>query len=59
VVIDQVTLTGDASAGGVAPSQEPAQNAPMNEAEFRHHYETTIRAILREEIERALRHRAD
>ena len=59
VVIDQVTLTGDPGSGGIAPPEEPGKAAPMSEDDFRHFYGAVIRSILREEIERELRHGAD
>jgi hypothetical protein len=57
VVIDQVSLSGEPSTS--ASPEEPPTNAPMKEDDFRFYYGAVIRTILREEIEAAIRNKAD
>lgn len=59
VVIDHVSLSGEATANATASQEEPPGKAPMNEDDFRFYYASIIRMILREELERAVRNRAD
>lgn len=59
VVIDQVSLRGDPTSNAASSQQEPPSKAPMNEDDFRLYYGAVIRSIFREEIERALRNKAD
>jgi hypothetical protein len=59
VVIDQLSLSGDPASNATSSPEEPPGTAPMNEDDFRFYYGSVIRTILREEIERAIRHRAD
>jgi hypothetical protein len=59
VVIDQVSLSSDPTSNATSPSEEPPGKAPMNEDDFRLFYGAVIRTIFREEIERAIRNKAD
>lgn len=59
VVIDQVSLSSEPVSNETSSREEPSGGAPMNEDDFRFHYGSVIRAILHEEIERAIRNRAD
>jgi hypothetical protein len=57
VVIDQVSLSGEPTTS--SSPEEPPPSAPMKEDDFRFYYGAVIRTILREEIETALRNKAD
>lgn len=59
VVIDQVSLSGEPTSSAASSQQEPPGKAPMNEDDFRLFYGSVIRMIVREEIERAIRNKAD
>lgn len=59
VVIDQVSLSAEPASNAASSNEEPASSAPMTESEFRFHYGPVIRAIFCEEIERAIRSKAD
>lgn len=59
VVIDQVSLSADPTSNAPSSQEEPPGKAPMNEDDFRFFYGSVIRTIFREEIERAIRNKAD
>jgi hypothetical protein len=59
VVIDQVSLSAEPTSNPPSSQEEPPAGAPMNEDDFRFFYGSVIRSIFREEIERAIRNRAD
>jgi hypothetical protein len=59
VVIDQVSLSGEPASNAPSAAEEPPGKAPMNEDDFRFYYGSVVRSILREEIESAIRNKAD